>query len=159
MGSNHHPYFFENNPKEQLYDWALQLKLFRICRSPGWMLDAVPDMFVARASFPQLKHADDFLRSLGLEPKSRSGILNGIPFSLHRASRDDWNDVWFQVSSGSDGTSPLTTLDFGRASELEVFLLTLPGLKWVDPPWDTERCICPKYYPEVFEQSFPLNES
>ena len=95
VGSNHHPYFFENNPKEQLYDWALQLKLFRICRSPGGMLDAVPDMFVARSSFPELKHGEDFLRSLGLEPESRSGMLNGIPLSLHRASRDDWNDVWF----------------------------------------------------------------
>jgi hypothetical protein len=152
MGSNH-LYFFENNPKEQLFDWAPQLKLFRVCRSPGGMLDTVPDMFVARTSFPQLKHAEDFLRSLGLEPESPSGILNGIPFSLYRASRDDWDDVWFQVSTGSDCSAPLTTLDFERASELEIFLLTLPSLKWIDPPWDTERCICPKYYPEVFEKS------
>lgn len=119
MGS-HHPYFFENNPKEQLYDWALRLELFRICRSPGGMLDTVPDMFEARTSFSHLKHADHFLRSLGLEPEIRSGILNGIPFSLHRASRDDWNDVWFQVSPGSDCSAPLTTLDFERASELEI---------------------------------------
>ena len=105
------------------------------------MLDTVPDMFEARTSFPHLKDADDFLRSLGLEPNSSSGMLNGIPFSLHRAGRDDSNDVWFQVSTGSDCSAPLTTLDFERASELERFLLTLPGLKWVEPPWDTERCI------------------
>lgn len=152
MGS-HHPYYFENNPKEQLYDWALRLKLFRICRSPGGLLDTVPDMFEARTSFPHLKDADDFLRSLGLEPENHSAILNGIPFSLHRASRYDSNDVWFQVSAGSYCSDPLTTLDFERASQLEKFLLTLPGLKWIDPPWDAERCICPKYYPEVFEKS------
>jgi hypothetical protein len=112
-------------------------------------------MFAACTSFPDLKHADDFLRSLGLEPKSGTGMLNGVPFILGRGSRDRWAtwEVEFQVSTGSDCSSPLTTLDFERASELDKFLLTLPGLKWIDPPVDSENCICPKYYSEVFEQS------
>jgi hypothetical protein len=136
---------FMNNTAKQLFGWAKQLRIFRVCRSPGGQQETAPDAFSARATFPDAARRSAFLASLGTLAADGGSIeIQGYRAQLHLAR----TDAWFNITSGRSVDDALTEKDFETAKFLDG-LFQLIEASFVEP-WNNEFCICPRYYPEVF---------
>lgn len=72
--------------------------------------------------------------------------VSGVPVFLWcRLRGSGWS---ITISLGTE--YEVTAADVGNAARLEPLLRDLPAQR-IDPPTDSERCLCPKYHPELFD--------
>lgn len=168
-------YLFEQHSEETLKAWARKLSVFRFVRARGGHVgdgDRLEVVF-RYGSTDQLL---SFFRRVGVEPVIHPGEppqpVPGTPYpgdatmafpSLIPGTA--WIEqprrctilgidvfMWcsnrlINISIGTD--FDVTGENVDRAACLEPLLTALPYER-VDPPEDSEHCICPRYYPEYF---------
>ena len=169
-------YLYEEHSEQTLRRWAERLSIFRFCRAYGGHAGDGDDLLATfhYDSIPQLLAA---LRQLGLEPvihatqppqpepgKAYPGdvydrfpsLIDGtwieqpLHCTVHGTSVYVWcwgGELSISISSGFH----VTESDVDRAVALEPFVAALP-LERIDPPRDSEHCICPRHYPHWFTE-------
>ena len=97
-----------------------------------------------RASWLRLKEANEVPDAPHWQqPLPQS--LGGVPLLLH--ARSGLLEICIAGAEGDPYS--VTGLDVERARAVEVLLAPVRD-RVVDPPRDTSRCLCPKYYPSIF---------
>lgn len=171
-------YLFESHSEDTLRNWARRLHGFRFLRAYGGHASDVDSLEVAYR-YRSPAELRDFFAFLGLElavharcpPHVRPGVAytvedyarlpSLIPGTRwieqpgHRLIAGKRVFLWcteeaIRISLGSDYV--VSERDIADAEALEAVLAAAP-LPRMDPPIDDRHCICPKYYPQFFDQA------
>jgi hypothetical protein len=168
-------YLFEAHSEETLRGWAKLLALFRFCRAYGGHANDADTLEVAYR-YGNLTDLRAFLATLGVElvvyserpPQPQAGVsyawdeyarfpslIAGTEWAKqpgHCRIAEQRVFVWCQ-----DGVVKLSLGSQYEVSEADVLAaaqveraLAQVRLARVDPPRDSQHCICPKYYPDFF---------
>jgi hypothetical protein len=129
--------------------WARQLEVLRYVRGCGGH-DVTPDRFIAVVKLPPGGLAD-VLSAVGATDTDHpsQGTLYakvaGVATQLHHQTARVELAVWPQA----EDIYTVTEADFDAALAVDA-CLRRSGLEPIDPPQDSEYCICPKYYPAMW---------
>jgi hypothetical protein len=168
-------YLFKSHSEDTLRNWAKRLSLFRFFRAYGGHANDGDSLDVAYR-YGNLGELEEFLRSLGVNvviyrerpPQPEPGkAYPGDEFAKFPSliPGTEWvrqpghctiagqkvfiwceNDL-VKISIGE--RYEVTEDDVAAAEEVEK-KLSATSLERVDPPFDTNHYICPKYYPDYF---------
>ncbi|MBK5112074.1 MAG: hypothetical protein KGD59_04170 [Candidatus Heimdallarchaeota archaeon] len=157
--------FFEYG-EENIRRWCTSLKIFRLCKTYPYPNDMHPDRFIASIQFSTDDELDRILQNLELtentdKPEqsrfrlynehSFAGwqLLNGL--SCYMSINKLLQVITLEVSGIKGDQFKLDETTFERAKKIEEFILKL-DLVFIIPPQDDNYCICPKYYPKLWEK-------
>jgi hypothetical protein len=174
---NWHRYLFEGDRKELFQKWAAKLNLFRFVRAAGGHANDADELVVA-FRYRSFGEVEKFLNSIGVElvkfseepSQPEPGVsyqgdeyknfpslvpgttwikqpghctIDGIKVFL-------WCDLESKLKFHLfDEKYVISEASFQDAEILEKTLASCP-LERVEPPFDNDHCICPKYHPEFF---------
>ena len=168
-------YLFETHSEAELQAWAKRLKFFRFFRAHGGHANDDDSLDIAFA-YKTTSELVSFLHDLGVEivnfevmpPQPETGVsyqgdvfakfpslVNGTTWMKqpgHCKIMDINVFIWCEadrvkISLGEDYT--VSEKNVSDAEKLEKILAGVT-LERIDPPRDTKNYICPKYYPDYF---------
>jgi hypothetical protein len=126
-------YLYRRHSKGELARWARELEFFRFCRAFGG----------------HMNDADHFLVSLQLDEEvgklgtGQVAIAGQPVYAQERLGRLEI------ILYGDEIPYEVTEAAVQSAKLIEPVLRPL-AVRIIDPPMDNERCVCPKYYPEIW---------
>ena len=106
---------------------------------PPQPVPGTPYSFEDYAAFPALVPGTQWVQQPSL--RLIDGVRSFVWCDLHRCR--------IEVIAEADHSYTVGEADIGGAIKLEPRIAT-PAERLIDPPYDTERCICPKYHPDVW---------
>lgn len=129
--------------------WARQLSVLRYLRGCGGH-DVTPDHFIAVVKLPPggVAQVLSALGAMEAEAPSQGTLyanVAGVATQLHQHTERVELAVWAQA----EDIYTVTEADFEAARAVDE-RLSASGLETIDPPHDSEYCICPKYYPAMW---------
>jgi len=168
---------FRQHSNAELRGWARRLNLFRYCRAFGGHANDGDSLEVG-FSYDSAQDIKNFFDFLGIElvqhttkpPQPETGVPypGNVFASFPRLIKDTrWIEqpghcqirgisvfAWcekgkIRLSVSGDGYE-VTSEHVANAELLEKVLVNAP-LKLLDSPIDDKHCVCPKYYPELFD--------
>jgi hypothetical protein len=176
-------YVFGTHSYAEIEHWAISLHYFRFCRAYGGHSND-GDQFLVALRYDGETGLLDLLKQLGVTPE-RVPIDNpkpipGVPYSADQFSRfvstikelptvkqPGHQDICGQRAFlwAEDGKLTISIHDindpyevseesFSRAKRIEEVIVNIDS-RIIDPPRDSKHCICPKYYPEIWESAQP----
>jgi hypothetical protein len=129
-------FLYRNYDPDELGRWARSLEFFRFVRRSGGPAFDVDRLAVGL-------ELDDDARRIGARVESIEGratfASEGPPGQLTIGIYGERDDPHLRVTE--------STVELARVIEVELGPLRA---RIVDPPHDSEYCICPKYYPQVW---------
>jgi hypothetical protein len=169
------PYLFETHPEDTLRSWARRLRFFRFFRAYGGHANDGDSLDVVYR-YDSLQTLESFLGELGVPlvkytehpPRPERGVSYSgeelATFASLIAGTKWVRQPGSSVISGqkvfiwceddlvkiSVGEAYQVTEEDVVSAEVIERLLLRSCLERVDPPFDTEHYVCPKYYPEYF---------
>jgi len=132
-------YLFRTHSESVLSDWARRLKVFRFCRANGGHAND-GDALVAMYRYESEEQLAQFLARIGLEISDRVEVDQLVHVSTF--------DGLLRLLISSE--YEVTEENVREAERIEQ-LLAGATLPLVEPPIDNMRCVCPKYYPRLFD--------
>lgn len=172
-------YLYARHTRAELAQWAIQLSYFRYCRAYGGH-SGEADNLLAAFSFQDLNDLEALFKTLGIpltrlpkdEPKPVFGVkYAGSDYLKFRTGISAYPDI-MQPGFVKVGQTPcqvlvsqkqLDILVVNEPNPYEVTPLTVAWAlsaetllakvaeKIIDPPKDSHHCVCPKYYPELWQ--------
>jgi len=166
-------------PEETMKRWAQSLRFFRFVNGLRGHADE-PDSLVVAISYNGIKDLKDVLKTLGMQsveyaerpaqpevgkPYPREefekfpSLVPGSLWLKQPGNQDIagvhvfvWcykSRIKISIINCTGDRFSVSERDVSNASKVEPFLASLAE-RIIDPPEDTNRCICPKYYPQYF---------
>ena len=146
MDQRWNDYLFEAHSPETLRDWAQRLRLFRFVRAYGGHAND-GDSLVVVYGYSRRDELERFFAQLGIRMRER----DEPPGWCKIAGQDAF--VWCttdQIKISMASGYAVTAADVERAALVEQALAGA-ALQRIDPPVTSRHCICPAFYPELFE--------
>jgi hypothetical protein len=154
-------YLFRSHSERTIRSWARRLHFFRFFRAYGGHAND-GDALVVAYRYGNSAELLAFFQFLGVElvqhTKAPRGLTSFIPGTDrieqpgHCSVVGQAAFVWCQEGGIKISLSQLydvTEAEVCAAEVIERFLQSAP-LPRIEPPVDSENCICPKYYPDYF---------
>jgi hypothetical protein len=134
-------YMYRTHSRAELERWALRLRYFRFVRAIGGHAND-PDSLVLR-----LRCGDDaepLLSQLGAKGDARGCLGEQAWVSVCQGY------IELSISGCAGDPYEVTDADVEAATRIEERLTSLSD-RLIEPAVDSERCVCPKWYPEIWQ--------
>lgn len=158
--------------EQDLRVWAKRLEIFRYVTSSGGLGDDNGDKLICLLRFKSVYELESFFKCIGFEPHvfleppselkiDGANVPDIIPGTkwIQQPGHIEINGVrayiWctsneITISPFEDSPTWTITEVSVRSADVIEKLLKQSSLEIIDPPVDSEYCLCPKYYPSYF---------